>query len=96
MLTLPIKKQWFDMILAGEKKEEYRTASFHYNSRFLKYQNEEIEICLRNGYAATSPTIIAIVIPTVGVGKVAWGGEKGKVCWVLEIVSINKCLGIVK
>ena len=24
MLTLPIKKQWFDMILSGEKKEEYR------------------------------------------------------------------------
>ena len=24
MLTLPIKKKWFDMILSGEKKEEYR------------------------------------------------------------------------
>lgn len=23
MLTLPIKKKWFDMILLGEKKEEY-------------------------------------------------------------------------
>lgn len=24
MLTLPIKKKWFDMILSGEKREEYR------------------------------------------------------------------------
>ena len=24
MLTLPIKKKWFDMIASGEKKEEYR------------------------------------------------------------------------
>ena len=24
MLTLPIKKKWFDMIVSGEKKEEYR------------------------------------------------------------------------
>ena len=24
MLTLPIKKKWFDMIRSGEKKEEYR------------------------------------------------------------------------
>ena len=24
MLILPIKKKWFDMILSGEKKEEYR------------------------------------------------------------------------
>ena len=23
MLTLPIKKKWFDMIASGEKKEEY-------------------------------------------------------------------------
>jgi hypothetical protein len=23
MLTLPTKKKWFDMILSGEKKEEY-------------------------------------------------------------------------
>ena len=24
MLILPIKRKWFDMILSGEKKEEYR------------------------------------------------------------------------
>lgn len=24
MLTLPIKKKWFDMIVSGEKAEEYR------------------------------------------------------------------------
>lgn len=24
MLTLPIKKKWFDMILSGEKREEYK------------------------------------------------------------------------
>lgn len=27
MLTLPIKKKWFDMILSGEKKEEYREST---------------------------------------------------------------------
>lgn len=26
MLTLPIKRMWFDMIASGEKKEEYREA----------------------------------------------------------------------
>lgn len=34
MLTLPIKKQWFDMILSGEKKEEYREHSDYYFTRF--------------------------------------------------------------
>ena len=30
MLTLPIKKKWFDMILSGEKKEEYREIKPYY------------------------------------------------------------------
>ena len=34
MLILPIKKKWFDMILSGEKKEEYREIKLYYISRF--------------------------------------------------------------
>ena len=37
MLILPIKKKWFDMILLGEKKEEYREIKPYYTSRFKKY-----------------------------------------------------------
>ena len=36
MLILPIKKKWFDMILSGEKKEEYREIKPYYTSRFSK------------------------------------------------------------
>ena len=36
MLILPIKKKWFDMILSGEKKEEYREIKEYYETR---YQN---------------------------------------------------------
>lgn len=35
MLTLPIKKKWFNMILSGEKKEEYRDIKPYYDERFL-------------------------------------------------------------
>lgn len=35
MLTLPIKKCWFDKIKTGEKKEEYREIKPYYTSRFL-------------------------------------------------------------
>ena len=34
MLTLPIKGKWFDMILSGEKKEEYREIKEYYETRF--------------------------------------------------------------
>lgn len=37
MLTLQIKKKWFDMILSGEKKEEYREIKPYYISRFIKW-----------------------------------------------------------
>ena len=35
MLILPIKKKWYDMILSGEKKEEYREIKPYYTTRFL-------------------------------------------------------------
>lgn len=34
MLVLPIKKKWYDMILSGEKKEEYRSYSPYWIKRF--------------------------------------------------------------
>lgn len=34
MLTLPIKRKWFDMIRSGEKKEEYRKITPFYQTRF--------------------------------------------------------------
>lgn len=36
MLTLPIKKKWFDMILSGEKKEEYREIKPYWIVRLAK------------------------------------------------------------
>ena len=41
-LTLSLKKQWFDMIKSGEKKEEYRETSAYWISRLLKYCLGEI------------------------------------------------------
>lgn len=35
LLTLPIKKKWFDMIISGTKQEEYREVKPYYNSRFM-------------------------------------------------------------
>ena len=34
-LRLTIKKKWFDMILSGEKKEEYREVKMHWINRFI-------------------------------------------------------------
>lgn len=36
MLTLPIKKKWFDMSISGVKKEEYREIKAYWTNRFSK------------------------------------------------------------
>lgn len=36
MLIIPIKKEWYDMILSGDKKEEYREIKPYWDSRFRK------------------------------------------------------------
>lgn len=49
-MVLPIKKKWFDMILSGEKKEEYREIKPYYEVRFqnlfglIILENEKYEI----------------------------------------------------
>lgn len=52
MLTLPIKKKWVDMIIDGEKEEEYREIKPYYNSRFNSAfcDGKVAEIKFKNGY----------------------------------------------
>nr|DAL27079.1 MAG TPA_asm: hypothetical protein [Caudoviricetes sp.] len=41
VLNLVVSKQWFDMIAAGEKAEEYRVIKKHWMSRLLLIKDEE-------------------------------------------------------
>lgn len=94
MLTLPIKKQWFDMILSGEKKEEYRSLTPYYETRFRNvwgypaYWGEQHQIKFRNGYSANSPSFVANCTLNIKTGNVEWGAEEGVKYYVLKILSI--------
>ena len=96
MLTLPIKKKWFDMIKSGEKKEEYREIKPYYNSRFKKncikeiYYNPIREIIFRNGYSKNSPSIKCKVEITEGYSKEKWGAEPNKMYYVLRILDVEE------
>ena len=41
ILALTVSKQWFDMIIAGKKTEEYREIKGFWMSRLLLIKNEE-------------------------------------------------------
>lgn len=103
-LILPIKKKWFDMILSGEKKEEYREIKPYYTTRFthaflLKepyvYQDwSPITVIFRNGYSSDSPSFVARTSLSIDEGNPEWGAELGVKYYVLhieEIVSTYKC-----
>lgn len=101
-LTLPIKKKWFDMILSGEKKEEYRELNKHYHSRLQRYNclqhmgseeefhKPEFWILFRNGYSRTSPSFRALCTVGIGEGRAEWGAEPGKEYYVIHIHEIDE------
>ena len=94
MLTLPIKKKWFDMIKSGEKKEEYREIKPYYTSRFEsqveKNNSCKFDIILRNGYSKLSPSIKCRIYIYKGYGKEVWGGNPNKKYYVLKILSVEE------
>lgn len=100
MLTLPIKKKWFDMIKSGEKKEEYREIKPYYASRFFQInvpdENGKItfsmntNIIFRNGYRKDSPKIKCYVHIESGYGKEEWGAEPNKLYYVLKILNVEE------
>lgn len=54
-LHLTLKKKWFDMILSGEKTEEYRDIKPYYNLRLIGRDYDTV--IFRNGYARDAPSI---------------------------------------
>lgn len=95
MLVLPIKKQWFDMILRGEKKEEYREIKPYWVARLVKngYPNTVI---LRNGYRKDSPQITCECRLEIGKGKKEWGADPKidyYIIKILDILEVRNCEG---
>ena len=44
VLTLSVKKEWFDKIVSGEKKEEYREIKPYWTSRLVNHQAESGDV----------------------------------------------------
>lgn len=42
-IHLPIKREWFDMILSGEKKEEYRSLTNYWSRRLTNHHIDSIK-----------------------------------------------------
>ena len=106
-LKLTLKKKWFDMILSGEKKEEYREVKNHWIQRLTIpmpcFNNGYEFICdefslieFSNGYGSNVPKfIIECKNIHTGFGKTEWGAEENVNYFVItlgQIVSTSNLL----
>lgn len=89
MIILQIKRKWFDMILSGEKKEEYRDIKPYYTSRFPS-DLKDFYVTFRNGYSKNAPFFVARCSLRVGFGKAEWGAEPDTKYFILEILELIK------
>lgn len=86
-LHLTLKKNWFDLILSGEKKEEYREIKPYWEKRLIGKKYDRI--IFRNGYGSYVPWFaIELKGITQGVGKSEWGAEEGEQYFVLSLGEI--------
>lgn len=92
MLTLPIKKKWFDMIKSGEKKEEYREIKPYWTNRLKKLDiTKPFYVLFRNGYGNNRPTLKCnIKLMQYFPNKPEWGAEPNKMYYVLKILSVEE------
>lgn len=104
VLHLNLKKKWFDMILSGEKKEEYREIKPYWISRLMWTLTEYLDnegqvdtslfqtfdsIIFSNGYAKDRPQFeIEFNRIRKGIGNPEWGAIKGEKYFVLELGKI--------
>jgi hypothetical protein len=101
VLHLTIKKKWFDLILSGEKKEEYREIKPYWNRIFSslwckanKCKNgtpiKDFDIVeFRNGYGKNVPTIkVECLFICRERGLETWGAEKDKIYYVISLGKI--------
>ena len=98
-LTLSLKKQWFDMIKAGIKKEEYREIKPYYNTRFCEPINSRIfypgetgaktfdRLVFTLGYPKADDTERRLTFKDpkirIGTGRPEWGAEPVKNYFVI-------------
>jgi len=89
VLRLTLKKKWFDMIISGEKKEEYREIKQYWIKR-LTNQNPDGTVNGKsfykdynfvefiNGYGKDAPKmIVRLEVIEMGRGLEKWGAEEG-------------------
>lgn len=100
MLTLPIKRKWYDMIVRGKKLEEYRNPEY-WLPRIIRERDRQfglgrvgfagMKVRIRAGYKKDAP-LAELTLKNVFhcEGKSEWGAEPGVEYLVLRIAKVEE------
>jgi hypothetical protein len=100
-LKLTLNKKWFEMILSGEKTEEYREIKDHWKTRLTdqkkiwarpphqwKFKTFDV-VEFRNGYSKTAPMIrIECLGIILGNAKPEWSDNWEAMVFIIQLGEI--------
>lgn len=91
-LHLNLIKKWYDMILSGDKKEEYRELSDYWKARFKTVQENNIKkVTFSNGYRKNRrQMVVEISYIRIGRGIEEWGAVPGKQYFVTVLGKVRE------
>ena len=89
-LNLVLKTNWYELIKAGTKKEEYRELTNYWERRlcFFPYEKRQprnfITVCFHKGYTNEKILLECNGIE-IGPGRPEWGAEPGKKYFIIKL-----------
>lgn len=86
ILHLTLNKKWFDMILSGDKKEEYREIKPYWQKRLMMISPAYTHVKFTNGYGNNRPSFI-VELKFISTG---YGREDGICYYCLRLGEIIK------
>lgn len=89
ILHLVLKHKWYDMIVSGEKTEEYRELKPYWSKRLFKMVDGKAElkyvsVCFHRGYTNETTTFM-LDGWDIGKGKHEWGANMYKYYYILKL-----------
>ncbi|MGM9825701.1 MAG: hypothetical protein ACI3Z8_04610 [Paludibacteraceae bacterium] len=92
-LHLVLKKQWYDMIASGKKKEEYRDIKPYWIMRLVENPHDDSDIIVFKDFSNvifhlgyTLQTIeFEIESISVGMGKPEWGAKENTHYFIIKL-----------
>ena len=90
LLHLVLKRQWYDMILSGEKRDEYRDITPYWRKRLEGKDYDVVEF--RNGYQKDARRMrFEIQFISRGYGHEMWGAPGSRPVYIIGIGAQIDC-----